>query len=50
MNILLGRWRSNAMRTYANPRAVEVGLIESGDDFVDEILSRAETAPLAQQQ
>lgn len=36
--------------TYANPGAVEIGLIEAGDDLLDEILGGAEAAALAQKQ
>lgn len=35
--------------TYANPGAVEIGLIEAGDDLFDEVLGGAEAAALTQQ-
>lgn len=35
--------------TYANPRSVEIGLVEAGDDIIDKVLGGAEPTSLPQQ-
>lgn len=35
---------------YLNPGAMEIGLVEAGDDLLDEVTSGTETASLSQQQ
>lgn len=39
-----------AIRMYPDPGAVEVGLIEAGDDLLDEVAGGAESAALAEEE